>query len=168
MCDRRQYTQAWLTLRRFFLPLSLSPTSDSFRLGERWMLCGDWLVCCWPWARPCVFVESSSARIWSLAGEVMVELAQPVLAEDRRRDLRQAVGERDQRLLRVPQAGRPVRRVVEPRLRLHDARRVVGLRDRTDLDVDLGLAGGSGVGRGGGHGADARRARADSPSGDFR
>lgn len=45
MCERRQYTQAWLTLRRFFLPLPLplpllsvplSPTSDSLRLGEDW------------------------------------------------------------------------------------------------------------------------------------
>lgn len=36
------------------------------------MLCGDWLGCCWPWASPCVLVESSSARFWSFAGEVMI------------------------------------------------------------------------------------------------
>jgi hypothetical protein len=45
MCDRRQYTQAWLTFLRFFFASAWSATafSETFRLGDAWedSLVGD-------------------------------------------------------------------------------------------------------------------------------
>ena len=66
-----------------------------------------------------------------LAGEVVVELAEPVLAEDRRGRLGQPLRERDQRLLRVPQPRRLVARVVE-----RGMRRVVAGRSSHGLQHD--------------------------------
>ena len=64
MCDRRQYTQAWLTLRRFFLPFSpCSVASEALRLGDPVSLCvGDSLV---------VYVVSRPG-FSSCTGEVML------------------------------------------------------------------------------------------------
>jgi hypothetical protein len=45
MCDRRQYTHAWLTFLRFFLASawSVGVFSEAFRLGDAWeeSLVGD-------------------------------------------------------------------------------------------------------------------------------